>query len=99
MGLTENPAVLRRWMVAGTELLRMVEDFEGSVSSAEIHGDHEQKPGVQSAFATDVLNLEASFEELRNLFTEEGEELMSIHTMEHCTKCEEGWRGAVKHVF
>lgn len=58
----------------------MVEEFEGSVSSAQIHEHHEQKPGVQSAFATDVLNLVASFEELGNRFREEGEELMSIHT-------------------
>ena len=30
VGLTENPAALRRWMVAGPELSRMIEEFEGS---------------------------------------------------------------------
>lgn len=30
VGLTENPAALRRWMVAGPGLSQMVEEFEGS---------------------------------------------------------------------
>ena len=82
VGLTENPAALRRWMVAGPELSRMIEEFEGSVSSTVVHGHHEQNPGFQSTFATDVLHLVASFEELGNPFSEEGEELMAIHSKE-----------------
>ena len=82
VGLTENPAALRRLMVAGPELSRMIEEFEGSVSSAVVHGHHEQNPGFQNAFATDVLHLVASFEELGNPFSEEGEELMTIHSKE-----------------
>ena len=35
VGLTENPAALRRWMVAGPEVSRMVQEFEGSNSSPE----------------------------------------------------------------
>ena len=31
MGLTENPAALRGWMVAGSELAQMVEEFEGNM--------------------------------------------------------------------
>ena len=42
VGLTGNSAALRRWMVAGPELLRMIEDFEGSVSSTVVNGHHEQ---------------------------------------------------------
>ena len=64
MGLTENPAALRRWMVAGPELSRMVEEFEGNISSAEDHHHHEQKHGFQSAFAKDVKSLISSFEEM-----------------------------------
>ena len=82
VGLTENPAALRRWMVAGPELSRMIEEFEGSVSSAVVHGHHEQNPGFQNTFATDVLHLVASFEEIGNPFSEEGEELMAIHSKE-----------------
>ena len=79
--LTENPAALRRWIVAGPELSRMVQEFEGGNSSTEenvIH--HEQKPAVQNAFSKDVLNTVASYKELGNPFLEEGESLVVIHT-------------------
>ena len=81
VGLTENPAALRRWMVAGPELSRMVQEFEGSNSSTEENvTHHEQKPGVQNAFSKDVLNTVSSYGELGNPFLEEGENLMAIHT-------------------
>ena len=80
VGLTENPAALRRWMVASPELSRMVQEFEGSNSLTEENVHHEQKPGVQSAFFKDVLNTVSSFEELANPSLEEGENLMAIHT-------------------
>ncbi len=78
--LTENPAALRRWMVAGPEVTRMEEEFECNVSNSDSQNHHEQTPNVQSAFAKDVLNLIASFEELRNPFMELGEKLIAIHT-------------------
>jgi len=80
VGLTENPATLRRWMVAGPELSRMVEEFEGSFTVSEERDHHEQKPGVQSTFLKDVVNTVSCFEELGNPFTEESENLMAIHT-------------------
>ena len=81
VGLTENPAALRRWMVAGPELSRMVQEFEGGNSSKEENvTHHEQKPAVQNAFSKDVLNTVSSYEELGNPFLEEGENLMAIHT-------------------
>ena len=80
VGLTENPAALRRWMVAGPEVSRMVQEFEGSNSSPESCAHHEQKPGVQSAFHKDVQNTVMSFEELSNPFMEAGPYLMMIHT-------------------
>ena len=79
VGLTENPGALRRWMVAGPELSRMVQEFEGNFSTEEyVH--HEQKLGIQNAFSKDVLNTVYSFEELGNPFLEEGENLMAIHS-------------------
>lgn len=81
VGLTENPAALRRWMVGGPELSRMVQEFEGSISSPEKnHIHHEQKPGVQCAFSKDVHSTVSSFEELGNPFMEESQNLMAIHT-------------------
>ena len=82
VGLTENPAALRRWMVhvADPELSRMVEEFEGSFTVSEERDYHEQKPGVQSTFLKDVVHTVSCFEELGNPFTEESKNLMVIHT-------------------
>ena len=81
VGLTENLAALRRWMVAGPELSKMIQEFEGKNSSTEENvTHHEQKPAVQNALSKDVLNTVSSFEELGNPFLEEGENLMAIHT-------------------
>lgn len=71
VGFTENPAALRRWMVAGPELSQMVEEFEGSFTVSEERDHHEEKPGVQSTFSKDVVNTVSCFEELGNPFTEE----------------------------
>ena len=47
--LTENPSVLRRWMVAGLELSRMIQEFEVSNNQTEENDHHEQKSGIQKA--------------------------------------------------
>ena len=80
VGLTENPAALRRWMVAGPELARMVEEFEGVISASESQNHHENKPAIQSAFAKDVVSLVSSFEELGSPFKETGEDHIALHT-------------------
>ena len=67
-------------MVAGPELSRMVEEFEGRFTVSEERDHHEQKRGVQSTFLKDVVNTVSSFEELGNPFTEERENLMAMHT-------------------
>ena len=80
VGLTENPAALRKWMVGGPELSQMIEEFQGSFTVSEERDDHEQKPGVRSTFLKDVVNTVSCFEELGNPFTEESKNLMAIHT-------------------
>ena len=79
VGLTENPAALRRWMVGGPEVARMIKEFEDSTPVPK-YQHHEQTPATQTAFARDVLNVVASFEELGNPFTEESEDLIAVHT-------------------
>ena len=80
VGLTENPAALRRWIVAGPELARMVKEFEQVISTSESPSHHENKPAIQSAFAKDVVNLVSSFEELGSPFKETREDLIALHT-------------------
>ena len=81
VGLTENPAALRRWIVAGPELSRMIEEFE-VIYTVENSKHHEQTPAIQDAFAKDVVNLVSSIEDLDNPFNESGEELVAMHTKE-----------------
>ncbi|KAL9966870.1 hypothetical protein ACROYT_G025005 [Oculina patagonica] len=85
-GLTENPAALRRWMVPGPELSRMVDKFEETISAKESQKHHKQNLATQSAFAKNILNLVSSFEELGNPFKENGEELTALHTKDSMNK-------------
>ena len=76
VGLTENPAALRRWIVAGPQLARMNEEFEEVISASESQNHHENKPAIQSALDKDAVNLVPSFEELGSPFKEVGEDLI-----------------------
>ena len=62
--LTENLSALRRWMVAGPELSRMIQEFEGGNNQTEENDHHEQNSGIQNAFCKDVLNTLSSFKNL-----------------------------------
>ena len=65
--LLTNPSALRRWMVAGPEIARMVSEFEAkSVAGEHLH--HEQHQGVQKTFLKEVKSLIAAFESLGTLF-------------------------------
>ena len=80
VGLIENPAALRRWMVAGPEIARMIQEFKGDNSTTDEYDHHEQKKGIQNAFPKDAVNMIPSFKELGNPFKEEGPHLMALHT-------------------
>ena len=53
-----------------------------SVFPAIVHEHHQRDPGFQNVFANDLFHLVSSFEELENSFSEEGGELMTIHSKE-----------------
>lgn len=80
VGLTENPAALRRWMVSGPEIARMIKEFENLSPTCKRLTHHEQTPATQLTFKQDVVSVVCAFEELGNPFEEEGEELFAIHT-------------------
>ena len=79
VGLTESAAALRRWMVAGPELSRMIEEFE-NIGPEEETTHHENTPSFQKNFAEDMRNLTSSLEELGNPFTEGSQDLIAIHS-------------------
>ena len=79
VGLTESAAALRRWILGGPELSRMIEEFE-NIGPEEETTHHENTPSFQKNFAEDMRNLTSSLEELRNPFTEGSQDLIAIHS-------------------
>lgn len=61
----------------------MVAELKGSFTVFEQQDHHEKKPGAQSTSLKDVSCLE----KLGNLFTEESENLMAIHTKDIWNAC------------
>ena len=80
VGLTENPSALLRWMVAGPELCRMVEEFVTDTSRKESTKHHEQTPSAQASFANEVTSLVSTINEMGNPFTEDNGDLLTLDT-------------------
>jgi hypothetical protein len=80
VGLTENPAALRHWMVSGPEMARLIGEFEGSTKKRQDKDwrHHEQKKHAQMAFARDVKALSGTFEEMGNPFCENSSDLLVL---------------------
>ena len=85
IGLTDNATALRRWMVAGPEVARVIvefEDFNMHPRNQEETRHHEETPSVQNSFARDVRSLVAVIEELGNPFEEDSQDLLVLDTKE-----------------
>lgn len=84
IGLMDDPAALRRWMVAGPEVSRIVAEYEKcsiQTSTAEIRSKHhEQHHGVQAAFQKDIKSLTSVLEELGNPFLDDSQDLLVLDT-------------------
>ena len=56
VGLTEDPAALRRWMLAGPEVSRVIAEYEDALCDKDEHSatkHHEEAPYFQSVFTKD----------------------------------------------
>lgn len=85
VGLTQKPAALARWMVAGPEMARLLQEFEDSLSrDAKEYSlsHHEETKGTQCSFKKDVKNLVAVFEEFGNPFMEQSNDLLVLDSNE-----------------
>ncbi|KAE8742640.1 hypothetical protein FOCC_FOCC011820 [Frankliniella occidentalis] len=74
VGLTEEPDDLRRWMLAGPEVQRILNEFESSSADRctdDLH--HEQYAGYQAQIQRKVQDLHKAFLEHRNPFLFSGE--------------------------
>lgn len=84
VGLTDNPSALRRWMISGPEVARVVREFETSLerSSRDKMSDehHEQSPSFQANFRDDVSNLVAVIQEAGNPFSERTTDFITLQS-------------------
>ena len=85
IGLTDNATELRRWIVAGPEVARVIvefEDFNMHPRNQEDTRHHEETPNGQNTCARDVRSLVAIIEELGNPFEEDSHDLLVLDTKE-----------------
>src|SRR6218665_1789141 len=91
VGLTESDAALSRWVIAGPEVIRILQEFECSINSdSEDRKHHEQKPSYQRRFKVDVKNLIEVLDEMGNVYSEsDASDLFSLdtHTLADKTVC------------
>lgn len=80
VGLTNNPSALRRWMVAGPEICRMIREFEESTCHEDPLKHHEQTPAAQVTFAKEVANLISTIDDMGNPFSEDSGDLLTLDT-------------------
>ena len=83
MGLLVNPHALQRWMVAGPEVSRVIDEFETAqeqhVNKAQLL-HHDQNESTQKTFKKDVRSLVAVIEEFGNPYLEETTDLLVLDT-------------------
>ena len=85
MGLTDNPSELRRRMLAGPEVARLIEEFQDEPLSWNKPPDvrhHDQSASVQRAFVKDVKSMVTVIEDFGNPFQEDSQDLLVLDTKE-----------------
>ena len=82
MGLTNNPAALKRGVTAGSETACLVSSFEHQLllSQDRLKDHHEQIPSVQNAFTRGGDALVSAVEDAGNPFEADGECLFALDT-------------------
>ena len=74
IGLTENPAVFLRWMIAGPEIAMVITEFEKYKTRSQSQNEkqhHEQTKEMQTAFKKDVTALVDVIDNMGNHFHED----------------------------
>ena len=86
VGLLHNPKALLRWMVAGPELARVIEEFHincldrSTVTTDTCLKHHEHTESAQVTFAKEVRALVRVMEDMGNPFTEDSGDLLVLDT-------------------
>ncbi len=85
VGLTQNPAALRKWMCGGPEVAKLINEYENVITGSKSDAcsqtsHHEQTKGSQTTFVRHVKALTGVLVKLGNPFVDESHELMRIDT-------------------
>ena len=82
IGITENEAALKRWMVAGPEIAAVLSEYEDRFCQKRTSSDkhHEQCMATQQQFCKDVKSIVKCIEEKGNPFMEDSKDLLTMHT-------------------
>ena len=82
VGLTENPMAFRRWMVAGPEQARLIQEFENQYLDLDDTDLEPRGQGFsnQESFFDQVTSLRTTFHEFGNPFLHDGPELVCLDT-------------------
>jgi len=83
IGLTEDPVALRRWMVAGPEVSRLLTSYEEASCKKDARTEnrhHEQTFADQKSFFENMTRLTAVFTEMGNPFMEESTDMFALDT-------------------
>eukprot|EP00112_Aurelia_sp_Birch-Aquarium-sp1_P002705 Seg1300.7 transcript_id=Seg1300.7/GoldUCD/mRNA.D3Y31 product="hypothetical protein" protein_id=Seg1300.7/GoldUCD/D3Y31 len=86
IGLTENSNGLRRWMVSGPEVARIVQEFEDTTEEERNVGKahHEDSTAFNKRFAKHVNALHRTFLALGSPFREDMKDLYSLESKRIC---------------
>ena len=79
-----DECVFTEWSVAGPEVARVIAEFEAGMTSSKrsIPKHHDQSASVQNRFAADTKALVTAFQEVRNPFEEDSDEITILDTKE-----------------
>jgi hypothetical protein len=83
VGLTQNPSALRRWMVCGPEMARLIEEFQASIDRTGTVSDlrhHEQTKSTQRTFYSQVKVLSSVIDDMGNPFNDNSNDLLVLDT-------------------
>ena len=83
IGLTENDPAMKRWMVAGPEISRIIKEYEDYCNGASMGNSdkhHEQTKSIQTAFRRDVKHTITTFNDMGNPFLEDATDVFSLDT-------------------
>ena len=84
IGIIYNELALRRWMVGGPELARIICEYQESsnMNTGKSEKHHEQIPSTQKAFLTQMRDVVLVVEELGNPFLDMTADLYTLDTKE-----------------